>query len=62
MNVFNYGGIKTVQGAYAVKELGSEVKRLKGNKVLLVTDQGICAAGQIAKSGEESLKRQELIG
>ena len=56
MNVFNYGGIKTVQGAYAVKELGSEVKRLKGNKVLLVTDQGICAAGQIAKA-EESLKK-----
>ena len=53
--IFNYGSIRMVQGAYMVKELGNEVKRLKKSRALIVTDRGIVEAGQAAKA-EASLK------
>lgn len=50
MNTFNYGAIHTVQGYQAVKNLGEEVKRLHMTKALIVTDEGIKNAGQLAKA------------
>ena len=50
MNTFSYGSIKTIQGAYSIKELGVEVRRLKTTKALIVTDEGIRSAGQVDKA------------
>ena len=46
-------------GEGVVEEIGDEVKRLKGKKVLLVTDPGIVKAG-ICNKVEELLKKSQI--
>lgn len=48
-----------LSGVGAIENIGVEVRRLKGRKVLIVTDEGISKAGLVKKT-QEILKSEEL--
>jgi len=48
-----------LSGVNAIKEVGVEARRLKGKKVLIVTDKGVSKAGLVEKV-KELLKKEKL--